>query len=72
VLTALTHALDGMTTAIKAEAQQAAGLLGIAVPRIPEQIPVIHFSDALKLVGAQPDEPDLAPAHERALGDWAA
>jgi nondiscriminating aspartyl-tRNA synthetase len=72
VLTALTHALDGMITAIKAEAQQAAGLLGITIPRIPEQIPVIHFSDALKLVGAQPDEPDLAPAHERALGDWGA
>jgi nondiscriminating aspartyl-tRNA synthetase len=26
----------------------------------------------LKLVGADPDEPDLAPAHERALGEWAA
>ena len=72
VLTVLRHALDGMIATIRAEAQQAVGLLGIAVPRIPEQIPVIHFSDALKLVGAPPDEPDLAPAHERALGHWAA
>src|SRR5215469_16630012 len=72
VLTALWHALDGMITTIRAEAQQAAGLLGITIPRLPEQIPVIHFSDALKLVGAPPDEPDLAPAHERALGRWAA
>ena len=55
-----------------AEAQQAAGLLGITIPRIPEQIPAIHFGDALKLVGAPPDESDLAPAHERALGRWAA
>ena len=72
VLTVLRHALDGMITTIRAEAQQAAGLLGITIPRVPEQIPVIHFSDALKLAGAPPDEPDLAPAHERALGHWAA
>ena len=72
VLTVLRHALDGMITAIRAEAQQAAGLLAITIPRLPEQIPVIHFSDALKLAGAPPDEPDLAPAHERALGHWAA
>jgi nondiscriminating aspartyl-tRNA synthetase len=72
VLTVLRHALDGMITTVTAEAEQAAGLLGITIPRIPEQIPVIHFSEALKLVGAPPDEPDLAPAHERALGQWAA
>lgn len=72
VLTVLRHALDGMTTTVRAEAEQAAGLLGLTIPRIPEQIPVIHFSEALKLVGAPPDEPDLAPAHERALGQWAA
>ncbi|HEY6737926.1 MAG TPA: amino acid--tRNA ligase-related protein, partial [Actinopolymorphaceae bacterium] len=34
-------------------------------------IPALHFSEALKLVGAPDDEPDLAPAHERALGEWA-
>jgi nondiscriminating aspartyl-tRNA synthetase len=38
---------------------------------VPEEIPRIHFSDALRLVGAPDDEPDLAPAHERALGEWA-
>jgi nondiscriminating aspartyl-tRNA synthetase len=72
VLAVLRHALAGMTAAIRAEAQPAAELLGITVPEVPEQIPVIHFSDALKLVGASQDEPDLAPAHERALGLWAA
>ena len=35
------------------------------------QFPVIHFRDALALVGAPEDEPDLAPEHERALGAWA-
>ena len=34
-------------------------------------MPVLHFSEALRIVGAPADEPDLAPAHERALGEWA-
>lgn len=72
VLSVLRQALAGMTSAIRAEARQAVELLGLTAPRVPEEIPVIHFSDALKLVGAPQDEPDLAPAHERALGQWAA
>ncbi len=72
VLSVLRHALAGMASAIRARAQPAANLLGITVPEVPEDIPVIHFSDALKLVGVPQDEPDLAPAHERALGLWAA
>lgn len=72
VLAVLRHALAGMAAAIRAQAQPAAELLGITVPEVPDEIPVIHFSDALKLVGAPQDEPDLAPAHERALGLWAA
>jgi nondiscriminating aspartyl-tRNA synthetase len=72
VLSVLKHALAGMTDAIRARAQHAADLLGITVPEVPEQIPVIHFRDALELVGASPQEPDLAPAHERAIGQWAA
>ncbi len=45
--------------------------LGIEVPDVPEEIPVVHFAEALPLVGAPDDEPDLAPEHERALGAWA-
>jgi len=41
------------------------------VPVVPAEIPVIHFAQALALVGAPDDEPDLAPEHERALGRWA-
>jgi nondiscriminating aspartyl-tRNA synthetase len=72
VLSVLRDAIDGMASAIRAHAQPAAELLGITVPEVPEEIPVIHFADALKLAGAPEDEPDLAPAHERALGAWAA
>ena len=72
VLAVLRHALAGMTAAIGAQAQPAARRLGVTVPEVPGQIPVIHFRDALKLVGAPEDQPDLAPAHEQAIGRWAA
>jgi nondiscriminating aspartyl-tRNA synthetase len=72
VLAVLRHALAGMAAAVRGRAGHAAGLLGITIPGVPDVIPVIHFSEALKLVGASPDEPDLAPAHERAVGRWAA
>jgi nondiscriminating aspartyl-tRNA synthetase len=41
------------------------------LPAVPDEIPTVHFADALAMVGADPDEPDLAPAHERWLGEWA-
>lgn len=49
----------------------AAELLALPPVRLPERVPVLHFADALALVGARPEEPDLAPEHERALGRWA-
>ncbi len=72
VLAVLRHALAGMTAALRAEAKPAVDLLGIVIPEVPAEIPVIHFSDALAIAGAPADEPDLAPAHERAIGGWAA
>ena len=72
VLAVLRHALAGMTAALQGEAAPAVDLLRIAIPEVPAEIPVIHFSEALAVAGAPPDEPDLAPAHERAIGQWAA
>ena len=72
VLAVLRHALAGMTVAVREQAAPAVERLGITVPEVPAEFPVIHFRDALELVGAPPDEPDLAPAHEQALGQWAA
>jgi nondiscriminating aspartyl-tRNA synthetase len=50
--------------------------LSATVPRVPEDIPALHFADALAMIAAATgerveDEIDLAPAHERWLGDWA-
>jgi nondiscriminating aspartyl-tRNA synthetase len=72
VLAVLRHALAGMTAALRSSAQPAVRLLGVTIPEVPAEIPVVHFRDALAIAGAPPDEPDLAPAHERALGVWAA
>jgi nondiscriminating aspartyl-tRNA synthetase len=46
------------------------------IPIVPESIPEIHFSGALDLIGTAMgqdlrEEPDLAPEHERWLGEWA-
>lgn len=71
VLVILRAALAGMVEAIESYAAEAASLLHVDLPRVPEEFPVIHFADALELVGADPAEPDLSPAHERALGEWA-
>jgi nondiscriminating aspartyl-tRNA synthetase len=42
----------------------------LGLPVVPEKIPVVHFSEALAIAGADPAEPDLAPADERAIGEW--
>jgi len=71
VLTVLREVIAGMVAAVHALAAPAVERAGAVVPVVPDEIPVIHFADALALVGAPADEPDLAPEHERALGTWA-
>ena len=70
VLAVLREVLAGMVGAVAGE-RSAVRATGAAVPVVPDEVPVIHFADALALVGAPADEPDLAPQHERALGAWA-
>jgi nondiscriminating aspartyl-tRNA synthetase len=66
VIAVLRDVLTSMVAAVRA-----ADLAADQLPVVPDKFPVIHFSDALRLVNADPDEPDLAPEHERALGQWA-
>lgn len=68
----LRDVLAGMLSAV-AERVPAAG---VELPVVPEQIPSVHFHDAQVMIEAATGErvvgePDLAPAHERWLGDWA-
>ncbi|MFC0107036.1 aspartate--tRNA(Asn) ligase [Kibdelosporangium aridum] len=71
VMAVLRKAIAGMVGSVKTRAVKALNLLEIRLPEVPEIIPEVHFTDALELVGAPADEPDLAPAHERALSEWA-
>ena len=71
VMACLRDVVAGMVAGIQQYAAPAVLRLGLALPEVPEKIPTIHFRDALEIAGAPADEPDLNPAHERALGEWA-
>jgi nondiscriminating aspartyl-tRNA synthetase len=64
VMAALTRTLSVMMATITARART-------TTPKVPSEIPAVHFAEALRIAGADPDEPDLAPADERAIGEWA-
>jgi nondiscriminating aspartyl-tRNA synthetase len=76
VMAVLSETLRGMLAAIAANCAAELALLKLELPALPEQIPAIHFAEAQALIaretGEDPTgEPDLAPAHERFLGEWA-
>ncbi|HMO56594.1 MAG TPA: aspartate--tRNA(Asn) ligase [Roseiflexaceae bacterium] len=76
VMALLEQVLAGMLQAIR---EQAADALALLHPRLPDStipFPRIHFRDALEMISTAigedvRGEPDLAPAHERWLGEWA-
>ncbi|WP_018353468.1 aspartate--tRNA(Asn) ligase [Longispora albida] len=63
--------LRDVVAGMVAETAPAAAKLGIELPAVPAEIPVVHFAEALKIAGADPAEKDLAPADERAVAEWA-
>jgi nondiscriminating aspartyl-tRNA synthetase len=76
VMSVLRHAIAGMAEAVRTEAAGAAALLGLALPEVPDAIPAVDFREAQRLISAATGErlegePDLAPAHEAWLGEWA-
>ncbi|MEU8089078.1 aspartate--tRNA(Asn) ligase [Micromonospora sp. NPDC049101] len=71
VMRVLRDTVAGMLDTVGERAGGALTTLGVTPPRVPAEIPAVHFTEALTIAGAPADEPDLAPAHERALGDWA-
>ncbi|HEY0803946.1 MAG TPA: aspartate--tRNA(Asn) ligase, partial [Pseudonocardiaceae bacterium] len=73
VMATLRDTIAGMTATVAERAADALALLGVTVPT---EIPVIHFAEAQELLARHTPqdprgEPDLAPAHERWLSDWA-
>ena len=75
VMALLRQVFAGMVAAT-AERGSALRTLGIRLPAVPDEIPVVHFADAQEMIEratgeAVVGEADLAPAHERWLGEWA-
>jgi nondiscriminating aspartyl-tRNA synthetase len=71
VVRVLRDVVAGMVSAVEDRASAAVALLDADVPSVPDEFPIVHFREALRIAGAPDDEPDLAPAHERAIGAWA-
>jgi nondiscriminating aspartyl-tRNA synthetase len=70
------EAVAGMVASVRERGGPAIELLGATLPTVPAEIPHVHFTDAMAMISAATGddvsaEPDLAPAHERWLGDWA-
>jgi nondiscriminating aspartyl-tRNA synthetase len=70
-------AVAGMADFVSKRGRSEMSLLGASVPRVPAQIPQLHFAEAMELISAATGEdvtgePDLAPAHERWLCEWSA
>jgi nondiscriminating aspartyl-tRNA synthetase len=76
VMEVLRDAVAGMAASAGRRARSALDLLGVQAPVVPRRIPEIRFADAQELIarhaGRDPrGEPDLAPADEQWLGEWA-
>ncbi|MFI6484647.1 aspartate--tRNA(Asn) ligase [Nonomuraea sp. NPDC050663] len=64
VMAVLREVLSGMVESVRRRGH------GVELPRVPEEIPALHFTEAKALAGDD-GEPDLSPAQERALSEWA-
>jgi nondiscriminating aspartyl-tRNA synthetase len=71
VMACLRDVVAGMVEAVRVRAADAVDRLGIVLPEVLPEIPLLHFREALEIAGAPADEPDLNPGHERSLGEWA-
>jgi len=76
VMRVLRDVLASMIDAIAADAQPALRLLALALPEVPLEIPAVEFTAAQGMIEAATErptvgEPDLSPADERWLGEWA-
>ncbi|MEU6778785.1 aspartate--tRNA(Asn) ligase [Nonomuraea angiospora] len=70
VMAVLREVVAGMLESVRRRAPSAVERAGAVLPEVPAEIPAIHFTEAQELTGS--DEPDLSPAQERWLCEWAA
>jgi nondiscriminating aspartyl-tRNA synthetase len=77
VMSVLRDVMVGMIASVESRGAGPFALLAVRLPVVPAEIPVIHFSTAQEMISDDTGEDlscefDLAPAHERWLGEWAA
>src|SRR5258708_4756346 len=76
VIAMLTDVIRGILDYLKRNRAGELALLEVDMPTVPESIPWIHFPKAQQMLHDQfgvtdaLGEPDLAPEHERILGQW--
>ena len=76
VMAMATRVINGILTYLREHYQPELNRLNLTLPDLPESPPVIHFAEGQQLIyelyGEDcRGEPDLAPQHERWLGEWA-
>src|SRR5260221_2632211 len=77
VMALITDAIRGILDHLKQHYSTELTLLDVPMPAFPQNIPWIHFPKAQQMLHDQfgvkdaLGEPDLAPEHERLLGQWA-
>jgi len=77
VMAMLTEVVGGILHHLEGHYQKELTMLKVDMPKLPESIPWIHFPKAQQMLHDQfgvkdaLGEPDLAPEHERILGQWA-
>jgi nondiscriminating aspartyl-tRNA synthetase len=77
VMAVLTDVVRGILAHLEREYAAELALLKVKMPHMPETIPWIYFPEAQQMlhdkfgVNDAIGEPDLAPEHERLLGEWA-
>jgi nondiscriminating aspartyl-tRNA synthetase len=76
VMAMLTRTVRAMLAYVQEHCAHELALLGVQVPAVPETIPQVYFPTAQQWIYEHHGEdcrgePDLAPQHERWLGEWA-
>jgi len=76
VMAMLAEVMRGVVAHLRAAYAPELAALQVRLPEVPAQIPAIYFPEAQDLILARHGEdcrgePDLAPQHERWLGEWA-
>lgn len=76
VMAVLTRVIHGILAHLQAHYAAEMAMLNVVLPAAPPEFPAIYFPEAQELIWQRwgedcRGEPDLAPQHERWLGQWA-